>query len=312
MPKLDRRQVLKGAASIAALPLTLRQALAIPAARRTGTIKDVEHVVILMQENRSFDHYFGSLSGVRGFSDPHPLTLPSGKSVFHQPVGGGTEDVVLPFRFDAASTSAERLASLDHSWKAQWNLWKNHDAWVPVKTALTMGYFTREDIPFYYALADAFTVCDAYHASMFGPTNPNRLFLFSGTSGTGVKQSGPHSVENVDDGNWTSDAASDHADFTAFPWTTYPERLEAAGVSWKVYQELDNFGDNPLSCFAAYRGDQNNALCRKGRSFTAGPVEKSFGQNLVAAFAASGPAVCCPPPAPDRTCTGLGEGDPCQ
>ena len=285
MPKLDRRLFLKGAASMAALPVTLREALAIPAARRTGTIQDVQHVVILMQENRSFDHYLGCLPGVRGFSDPRPLLLPSGKPVFHQPVGGGTEDVVLPFRFDTASTRAERVASLDHSWKAQWNLWKNHDAWVPVKTPLTMGYFTRADIPFYYALADAFTVCDAYHASVFGPTGPNRLFLFSGTSGLAAKHAGPQAVENVDDGNWSSDAAGDHPDFAAFPWTTYPERLEKAGVSWKVYQERDNFGDNPLSCFAPFRGDQNNDLCRKGRAFIDGPEEKSFGQNLVAAFA---------------------------
>jgi phospholipase C len=282
---LDRRHFLKAAASMAALPVTLREALAIPAAKRTGTIQDVQHVVILMQENRSFDHYFGCLSGVRGFSDPRALTLPSGKSVFHQPVGGGTADFVLPYRFDTAATRAERIASLDHSWKAQWNLWKNHDAWVPVKTPLTMGYFQRKDIPFYYALADAFTVCDAYHASVFGPTGPNRLFLFSGTSGLGAKHSGPYNVENIDDGNWSSDAAGDHPDFVPFGWTTYPERLEKAGVSWKVYQELDNFGDNPLSCFTHFRGDQNTDLCRKGRAFTPGPEEHSFGQDLVAAFA---------------------------
>ena len=285
MPKLDRRLFLKAAASMAALPLSIREAMAIPAARRTGTIRDVEHVVILMQENRSFDHYFGCLKGVRGFSDPRPLILPSGKPVFHQPVGGGAPDAVLPYRFDTSATRAERIASLDHSWKAQWNLWKNHDAWVPVKTELTMGYFERRDIPFYYALADAFTICDAYHASVFGPTGPNRLFLFSGTSGLGAKQPGPHTVENIDDGNWSSDAALDHPDFVPFRWTTYPERLEAAGVSWKIYQERDNFGDNPLSCFQSFRGDQNNNLCRKGRSFTEGPEEHSFGQNLVAAFA---------------------------
>ena len=285
MPKLDRRHFLKAAAGVAALPISLKDAMAIPAAGRTGTIEDVEHVVILMQENRSFDHYFGCLKGVRGFSDPRPLTLPSGKSVFYQPVGGGTADTLLPYRFDTAATRAERIASLDHSWKAQWNLWKNHDAWVPVKTPMTMGYFQREDIPFYYALADAFTICDAYHASVFGPTGPNRLFLFSGTSGLGAKQSGPHTVENIDDGNWSSDAKADHAGFPGFRWTTYPERLEKAGISWKVYQELDNFGDNPLSCFESFRGDQNNALCRKGRSFVEGPAEHSFGMNLVDSFA---------------------------
>ncbi|HMA50542.1 MAG TPA: phospholipase C, phosphocholine-specific, partial [Magnetospirillaceae bacterium] len=285
MPKLDRRHFLKAAAGMAALPLSIREALAIPADRRTGTIKDVRHVVILMQENRSFDHYFGCLKGVRGFSDPRPLILPSGKSVFHQPIGGGTGESLLPFRFDTASTRAERIASLDHSWKAQWNLWKNHDAWVPVKTPLTMGYFQREDIPFYYALADAFTVCDAYHSSVFGPTGPNRLFLFSGTSGLGAKQPGPHTVENIDDGNWSSDAAADHPDFTGFRWTTYPERLEKAGISWKVYQERDNFGDNPLSCFESFRGDQSTALCKKGRAFVDGPAEQSFGMNLVDLFA---------------------------
>src|SRR5262249_50455624 len=154
------------------------------------------------------------------------------KPVFHQPIAPGVTDAVLPFRFDAARSSAEGIASLDHSWKAQHNLWKNHDAWIPVKTKLTMGYFQRDDIPFYYALADAFTICDAYHASVFGPTGPNRLFLFSGTSGAG-----PEAVENIDDGNWSADSAQDHADFSGFAWTSYAERLEQAGVSWKIYQE---------------------------------------------------------------------------
>src|SRR6201996_4599172 len=111
MPSWDRRHFLKAAAGIAALPAALQEALAVPAERRTGTIKDVQHVVILMQENRSFDHYFGCLKGVRGFSDPRPLTLPSGRPVFHQPVGGGTEEALLPFRFDTAASRAERIAS---------------------------------------------------------------------------------------------------------------------------------------------------------------------------------------------------------
>ena len=79
----------------AALPQDLDKALAIPAHNRSGTIEDVEHVVFLMQENRSFDHYFGTLRGVRGFADPHPVTLPSGRSVWHQPNGAAD---LLPFR----------------------------------------------------------------------------------------------------------------------------------------------------------------------------------------------------------------------
>ena len=97
------------------------------------------------------------------------------------------------------------------------------------KTALTMGYFEREDIPFYYALADAFTVCDSYHCSIFGPTDPNRLSLFTGTSGLSVGNPGPHVTTNIDDNN-TADSALDDPSFGVHGWTTYAERLQQAGI----------------------------------------------------------------------------------
>ena len=84
----SRREFLRLAAAttgLAMMPASIRRALAIPANRATGTIQDVEHVVILMQENRSFDHYFGSLRGVRGFNDPRPHILSNGKPVWYQP-----------------------------------------------------------------------------------------------------------------------------------------------------------------------------------------------------------------------------------
>jgi phospholipase C len=87
MNSVNRRQFLQltGAATAASvLSPSIARAASIPADRRTGSIRDIEHVVVLMQENRSFDHYFGSLRGVRGFGDPHPVTLPSGRSVWHQ------------------------------------------------------------------------------------------------------------------------------------------------------------------------------------------------------------------------------------
>jgi len=68
-----------GAASTL-FPDLIRQALAVPAYSATGTLADVQHVVIFMQENRSFDHYFGTLAGVRGFNDPRAITLPGGKA----------------------------------------------------------------------------------------------------------------------------------------------------------------------------------------------------------------------------------------
>src|SRR5262245_26613280 len=91
MTELTRRRLIGTAAGVAgaalastALPPNVRKAVAEGPARR-GSLRDIEHVVILMQENRSFDHYFGTMAGVRGFSDPNALKLPDGRSVFYQP-----------------------------------------------------------------------------------------------------------------------------------------------------------------------------------------------------------------------------------
>jgi len=86
---------------------------------------------------------------------------------------------------------------------------------------LTMGYYTRADLPFYYALADAFTICDGYHCSVMGPTDPNRYFWMTATIDPDGKNGGPATFN------------SEHKRYT---WTTYPERLEKAGVSWRIYR----------------------------------------------------------------------------
>src|SRR5262249_31070707 len=148
----------------------------------------------------------------RGFSDPRPLQLPTGDPVWRQPQANGLP--VLPFHLDSKRSAAQSLASLDHSWKGSHARWKNHDAWIDTKTAMTMGYFTRADLPFYYALADAFTICDAYHCSMFGPTNPNRMFLFTGTNGLAVGNDGLQAIENPPDE--TNETADPRNDATAF------------------------------------------------------------------------------------------------
>ena len=291
----DRRDFLKLAAGAAlgsaALTPAIADALALPAARVTGTIKDVEHVVILMQENRAFDHYFGTLAGVRGFGDPRPIALPSGESVFRQPGRAGAPPVG-PFHLDTASTRAQTLLSLDHSWKGTHDRWKHHDAWIPAKGPLTMGYFTRADLPFYYALADAFTICDAYHCSIWGPTNPNRLFLFSGTSGLSAGDESKIVINNPPtETNETADPVNDGKGFAGLAWPTYAERLQAAGVSWRVYQEFDNYGDNGLAYFASFRGiGPESPLYRQGRAWApgsnAGNAKTADGAHLVAQFAA--------------------------
>ncbi|NMN05188.1 MULTISPECIES: phospholipase C, phosphocholine-specific [unclassified Novosphingobium] len=293
-----RRTFLKAVAAAAAsgaLPASIATALALPANRRTGTLADVEHVVILMQENRAFDHYYGTLRGVRGFGDPRPLMLRNGRSVFHQPApdGHGPDGTgtVLPFHLDGQISNAQGLKSLDHSWKGAFADWAEYDVWIKHKTAQAMGHFVRADIPYYHALADAFTIADQYFCSLHGPTNPNRMFLFTGTSGLSVGDDRAQAVDNVDDGNWTADMARDKADFPAVSrWTTYAERLQAAGISWQVYQEYENYGDNSLAYFAQFRGlERTSPLYRRGRAFIEGTslqtAATSQAQYLVSAFA---------------------------
>lgn len=230
----SRRAFLRAALGLTATaelwPGALARAMETPASYRTGTIKDVEHVVIFMQENRSFDHYFGTLSGVRGFADSRPWTLPNGDPVWRQPDGkGGT---VAPFRFDAEGTNFPIMKSLHHDWAtghAAWNEGR-YDNWIPSKGPLTMGYLAREDIPYHFALADAFTVCDAYFSSVQGPTCPNRLYLMTGYVDHHAKGGGPV-IANID--------ITQKPDGVVFGrhWKTYAERLQAAGVSWRLYRQ---------------------------------------------------------------------------
>ncbi|WP_210587840.1 phosphocholine-specific phospholipase C [Streptomyces sp. GESEQ-35] len=258
MPEVNRRRFLQVAGAttaFAALSSSIERAAALPANHRTGSIEDVEHIVVLMQENRSFDHYFGALRGVRGFGDPRPVSQQNGKSIWYQP--NGAKDL-LPFHPDADDLGMQFLEGLPHSWPdghSAYNQGK-YDNWVPAKGSTTMAYLTREDIPFHYALADKFTICDAYHCSFIGSTDPNRYYMWTGYTGNDGTGGGPVL------GN----------DELGYGWTTYPERLEEAGISWKIYQDIGdgldvagswgwiedayrgNYGDNSLLYFNKYRG----------------------------------------------------------
>ena len=287
-PKIHRRAFVTGAAMTAAAST----ATALP--RRTGgSIADVEHVVILMQENRSFDHYFGHLRGVRGFDDPRPQILPSGAPVWDQrqdAKDGGA--VVRPFRLDTQTTGAGCMQGLDHSWKGSHARWKTWDVWMPEKGPFAMGYMTRDDLAYYYALADQFTIGDAYHASIHGPTGPNRLYHWTGTSGLSVGRIGPYNVTNDGvDPNPGADMAKDDPKDPGLPWTPYPARLDAAGVSWKLYQESDNYTDNVLAYFPQYRGlDTGSVAYARARAWvpgsTAANADSSRAEHLIRAFAA--------------------------
>jgi phospholipase C len=271
-PGVSRRRFLQatglGAAAAAAAGASGGTAAAATAGRTAaahplprgwaGTIADLKHVVILMQENRSFDHYFGTLRGVRGFADKQALTWQNGNNVFEQPDTARTDlGYLLPYRL-----TDQVDGDLDHSWAGDheaWSggLWNN---WVPAKSEETMGYFTRDEIPFQYAVADAFTICDGYHQAIMAPTSPNRMYFWTGTSSGWI--SNPNDYE-VDFG---SDAGTPEV-------TTYPELLQAAGIDWQVYTNhqvgdsgnfpqyfLGDYGDNPLWFYQQY----NSTNSRKG------------------------------------------------
>ncbi|RZF61103.1 phospholipase C, phosphocholine-specific [Sphingomonas populi] len=273
MSDTSRRHFLRGAGIAAAgslLPPSIARALAIPADRRTGTIQDVQHVVILMQENRSFDHYYGALRGVQGFGDPHPVPLPGGRPVWEQRDRAGR--VIAPFHLDTRTSAALKVSVLPHSWEdatgaSDQGRW---DGWIPYKTPLTMGHYRREDIPFQYALAEAFTICDAYHCSVHGQTNPNRLFMWAGGNDPHGRGGGPvvanssgvaldfeiaHTPEMEEAARRFKLDLSTYGKGPRYTYTTYPERLEAAGIGWKVYQDpTDNFWGltNPAVAFQAF------------------------------------------------------------
>jgi len=255
---IDRRGLLMGAAALpAALASSLARAAAIDADVRKGAIDDVQHVVILMQENRSFDHYFGTMGGVRGFGDRFPVPVRDAKgrkdgSVFLQAYGqDGGPDVIAPFPLNTTQTFAHmRVEGTPHSWADAQDAWDEGrmDRWPVAKHPHSMGFYTRADIPFQHALAGAFTLCDAYHCSTQTGTNTNRLFLWTGTN-DGLGKAGGPSISNSHD-----DFADKGGAAESYGWTTYPERLLEAGVSWRIYQDMaDNFTDNPLAGFAAYR-----------------------------------------------------------
>ncbi|MEU5425003.1 alkaline phosphatase family protein [Streptomyces olivoreticuli] len=248
---ITRRRVLgtaasatAGATGLSALPTSMRKALAEPE-RTLRSLDQIEHVIFLMQENRSFDHYFGTLEGVRGFDDPDAVTLPSGRPVFYQPDPQHPDGYLLPFHNDTRTTNAARAYGTSHSWQSQHLSWNDGrmDNWVPthraadgpVKGPFTMGYYTRDDLPFHYALADAFTVCDNYFCSVLGPTHPNRVMAISGTIDPDGTRGGP--------------VVDNHS--TAFRWTTYPERLQAAGISWRYCTA--NPQDTDLGWFKAFQ-----------------------------------------------------------
>ena len=263
----DRRgfiaAMMASAGAAAAFTPAIARALEIPADRRTGTLMDVAHVVILTQENRSFDHYFGTMRGVRGFGDrfaipASPLATAADRTVLVQPNEhpGAEPALIAPFRLDTGvDFRLYRPLGTPHGFADSQAAWDNGrmGAWPRHKKNHSMAHFAREDLPFQFALAEAFTLCDAYHSAMHTSTNPNRLYIWTGTNDPLGKAGGPA----INNGYDTLDA--DPKQHGGYLWTTYPERLMQAGVNFQIYQDMaDNFTDNPLVGFQTYRRAQGS------------------------------------------------------
>lgn len=266
IPMQDRRSFIRalGASlgTVAHGPAIAR-ALEIPGHRGTGTIADVAHVIILTQENRAFDHYFGTMRGVRGYGDRFAAPAPAlpgapGRTVLLQPNehADAQPPLLAPFHLDTASDfRLYRPLGTPHGFVDSQQAWDNGrmGAWPHAKHNHAMAHFTRADLPFQYALAEAFTLCDAYHCAMHLCTNPNRLYLWTGTHDPLGKGHGP-----VIDNGYDGIDADPHG-HGGYAWTTYPERLLAAGVSFQIYQDMaDNFSDNPLVGFRRYRAARHS------------------------------------------------------
>ena len=245
-----------GAAAASIYP-SIAKAMSLPANVKTRSIQDVEHIVILTQENRSFDHYFGTMRGVRGFGDRFPIPVADNygrqkNSVFVQPNENSQAPfLVAPFHFNTKQNFNHlRHQGTPHVFKDAQDAWDNGrlSNWPKAKHNHAMGYFAREDIQFQFALAESFTICDAYHCSMHGGTNPNRLYIWTGTINPDGTKNGPALDNSYDE------LGADPKNHGGYDWTTYPERLSDAGINWQIYQNMaDNFTDNPVVGFKKFR-----------------------------------------------------------
>ncbi len=172
-----------------------------PVTTGPGSIDSLKHIVIACQENRTFDTYFGSYAKAGRFGIPPDYSQPDGK--------GGT---VSPHKFHIYDTKDIR-----HDWQTIHQEWDNGkmDGFYLTNGASALGYYERSDLPYYYGLADSFTLCGNYFCYQLGPTLPNRIAFWAGTSG-GITQNHKLPPGSLD-------------------YPTIIDLLEDHGISWKFY-----------------------------------------------------------------------------
>lgn len=252
---------------------------ALSAVALAGGLGDIDHVVLFMQENRAFDHYYGTLAGVRGFKDPNVLQGPYSKPIWYQPTGKtGNSSYLLPWYLSEDQDYAESnqcSTGGTNGWDSNHNSWNFGaiDGWVTNNTAWSWGSYRRSDIPTHFSIVEGWTIADMYAESVIGPTNPNRVTWTSGTinlpgspPGDPTTLGGPY-IENYETPGCQH---SNGYSYACYPlkWKTVPEYLEEAGIDWFVFQDTNNFDDNPFAWFQQYQDSkEGSSLHDKGISY---------------------------------------------
>ncbi|KAK8050405.1 extracellular phospholipase C [Apiospora phragmitis] len=270
------------AAAAAMYPLVGSAAPAPAPAPAAGSLADIEHVVLFMQENRAFDHYFGTLAGVRGFSDPNVQVNPNGRPVWQQPRRSNNETNLT----DASSflepwyvnyldgdwlEATQCMVAGDNGWASNHAAYAGgrNDGWAAHNTPWSWSHFRRRDIPLQFAVADGWTVADMYQESVVASTNPNRVAWVSGSINA---PGSPGQPRGRDEGGYpyidnNETPGCDDLGINCYPlrWRTAAEIYQSRNVSWQVYQDADNFDDNPFAWFAQFQdADAGSELYRRG------------------------------------------------
>jgi phospholipase C len=221
----------------------------------TGT-SDIQHLIFIVQENHSFDNYFGTYTGANGLPlglaipiDPNQTSLgyvkPFHLDVSHPimivgdelPPGVADPDELqlgnstAPFHLDSESIGRD----LSHAWTVAHEAYDNGkmDGFVAAeKSTLTMGYYDRSDIPYYWDYANQYVLDDNFFSSLMGPSFPNHLYIASGTNG-------PVSNLNyrwVPNGTVVDNPASDfNWQGVSLDWSTLAQEMSNANVPWAWY-----------------------------------------------------------------------------
>ncbi|KAK9456291.1 phosphoesterase family-domain-containing protein [Dipodascopsis uninucleata] len=249
---------------------------ALPSSLGNESLKDVKHIIMFMQENRAFDHYFGTMAGVRGFKDPNVLIGDNGLPIWYQPA---TEaEYLLPFYMGANSSYKEGIQCADggsNDWIENHNAWNNGkiNGWVTNNSEYAWGHYRRDDIPLHFALADEWTLGDMYSEFVIGPTAPNRAAWVSGNLNIGSFLGNPESVGGPYIENYSTDGECEsdgNVIYDCYPltWKTMAENLEDNDISWFVYRDWDSTNDDPFYYFANFLdAESNSSLAERGISW---------------------------------------------